>query len=143
MCSSDLFGDQPFTNGPVYVGCIIVLLFVIGLFVVEGPVKWWLLSATVLSLLLSWGRNFMPFTNFFLDNIPGYDKFRAVAMILVIAEFTMPLLAILAVNKMVTDEQFWKKYGKVVSIVTASVLGIALMIALSPGIFTSFYTEAE
>ena len=77
------FGDQPFTNGPVYLGAIVVLLFVIGLFVVRGPVKWWILGATVLSLLLSWGRNFMGFTNFFLDNIPGYDKFRAVAMILV------------------------------------------------------------
>jgi hypothetical protein len=137
------FGDQPFTNGPVYVGCIVVLLFVIGLFVVEGPVKWWLLGATILSLLLSWGRNFMPFTNFFLDNVPGYDKFRAVAMILVIAEFTMPLLAILAVNKMVTEENFWKNYGKRVMIATGGVVGIALLIAIAPGMFTAFYTESE
>ncbi|MFM7217382.1 MAG: YfhO family protein [Bacteroidota bacterium] len=137
------FGDQPFTNGPVYVGCIIVLLFVIGLFIVEGPVKWWLAAATLLSLLLSWGRNFMGFTNFFLDNVPGYDKFRAVAMILVIAEFTMPLLAVMALHRLVTEQDAFAKYGRRTLYAGGAVLVITLLIALMPDMFTSFYSQTE
>lgn len=137
------FGDQPFTNGPVYIGAIVVLLFIIGLFVVEGPIKWGILGATVLSLLLSWGRNFMGFTNFFLDNVPGYDKFRAVAMILVIAEFTLPLLAVLALNKMITESNFFAKYGKRFYYAAGLVLGLTLLITVSPGALTDFYTQDE
>ncbi len=94
------WGDQPFTSGPVYVGAIIVFLFVLGIFLVKGVYKWWLLSATILSILLAWGHNFMPFTEFFLHYVPGYNKFRSVSMTLVIAELTMPLLAILALKKL-------------------------------------------
>ncbi|MFM2207907.1 MAG: hypothetical protein RL213_1882 [Bacteroidota bacterium] len=137
------FGDQPFTNGPVYVGAIVVLFFLLGLFLVKGPVKWWLLSATVLSLLLSWGRNFMGFTNFFLDNVPGYDKFRAVAMILVIAEFTMPLLAVLAVDRILRDRELWKTGRRKIMYILAGVLGFTLLVLLSPGMFTDFYTVNE
>lgn len=90
------WGDQPGTSGPVYVGAIVVFLFVLGLFVVKNEYKWILLAATVLSILLSWGKNFMGFTDFFLDYVPGYNKFRAVSMTLVIAEVCMPLLAFLA-----------------------------------------------
>ena len=95
------FGDQPFTQGPTYAGAIICLLFVIGLFIVKSPLKWWLLSATILSILLAWGKHFMGFTDFFLDHLPGYDKFRSVSMILVIAEFTIPLLAVLALDQLI------------------------------------------
>ena len=137
------FGDQPFTSGPTYAGAVLILLFVIGLFVVKGPVKWWLAAATVLSLLLSWGRNFMGFTNFFLDHVPGYDKFRAVAMILVIAEFTIPLLAILAVDQMIKEADFYKVYGKKLLTAIGIVGGITLLIAISPGTFTSFYSQKE
>ncbi|MFM2134878.1 MAG: hypothetical protein RL021_278, partial [Bacteroidota bacterium] len=137
------FGDQPFTNGPVYVGAIVVLLFLLGLFLLEGPVKWWLLSATVLSLLLSWGRNFMGFTNFFLDNVPGYDKFRAVAMTLVIAEFTMPLLAILLVDKLVRDKEIWNKHRKTILYVISGVVGFTFLVMINPGMFTDFYTQTE
>jgi hypothetical protein len=137
------FGDQPFTNGPVYVGAIVCLFFLLGLFLVKGPVKWWLLSATVLSLLLSWGRNFMGFTNFFLDNVPGYDKFRAVAMILVIAEFTMPLLAVLAVDRILRDKDLWKTGRKKILYILSGVVGFTLLVLLSPGMFTDFYTVNE
>ncbi len=95
------WGEQPGTSGPVYVGAFVLFLFVLGLFIVKGPMKWCLLAATVLSILLSWGKNFMPFTDFFLDYIPMYDKFRTVASILVIAEFTIPLLAMLALKEIV------------------------------------------
>ncbi|MCL2511271.1 MAG: YfhO family protein [Bacteroidales bacterium] len=92
------WGAQPFTSGPVYVGAIVCFLFVLGLFVVKGRYKWWLLAATVLSILLAWGKNFMPFTEFFMHYMPGYNKFRAVSMTLVIAELTMPLLGFLALK---------------------------------------------
>ena len=85
------FGDQPMTAGPVYVGAFVVLLFILGLFIVDGPLKWALGGATLLSILLSWGHNFMGFTDFFIDYVPMYSKFRAVSSALVIAEFTIPL----------------------------------------------------
>ena len=137
------FGDQPFTGGPLYIGAIIFLLFIIGLFVVKGPVKWWLLIATVLSLMLSWGHNFMSLTNFFLDVFPGYDKFRAVTTILVIAEFTIPLLAMLAINKMVKEKDFYQQNKKLLMYVIGGVLGLTLLISVSPATFTNFYTSQE
>lgn len=94
------WGEQPGTSGPVYVGAFVMFLFVLGLFIVKGPMKWALLVATILSILLSWGKNFMPLTDFFLDYVPMYDKFRTVASILVIAEFTIPLLAMLALKEL-------------------------------------------
>ena len=97
------WGNQPMTAGPVYVGAFVLMLFVLGLFIVKGPLKWALLAVTILSILLSWGRNFMPFTDFFLDYIPMYAKFRTVASILVIAEFTIPLLAMLALKKWIEE----------------------------------------
>ena len=95
------WGEQPGTSGPVYVGAFVCFLFILGLFIVKGPMKWALLIATILSILLSWGKNFMPFTDFFLDYVPMYDKFRTVASILVVAEFTIPLLAMLALKELV------------------------------------------
>ena len=97
------WGEQPGTSGPVYVGAFVLMLFWLGFFVVKGPMKWCLIAATVLSILLSWGKNFMGFTDFFLDYVPMYDKFRTVASILVIAEFTIPLLAMLALKEVVTN----------------------------------------
>ncbi len=104
----EYFGDQPFTSGPVYAGAIIMFLFVLGLFVVKGPLKWAILIATILSILLSWGSNYMGFSNFFFDHIPGYNKFRAVSMILVIAELTLPLLAILTLDQVLKTPDFFK-----------------------------------
>jgi len=93
------WGTQPSTAGPVYVGAIIVFLFILGLFIIPGKLKWWLVSVTVFSIMLSWGRNFEFLTNFFLDHFPGYNKFRSVSMILIMTEFAMPLLAIFTVNE--------------------------------------------
>ncbi len=95
------FGDQPMTSGPVYVGAFVLFLFLLGCFIVKGPMKWALLGATLLSVMLSWGKNFMPLTDFFIDYIPMYNKFRAVSSILVVAEFTIPLLAVLALKEVV------------------------------------------
>ena len=96
------WGEQPGTSGPVYVGAFVMFLFILGLFIVKGPMKWALLAVTILSILLSWGKNFMGFTDFFIDYVPMYAKFRTVASILVIAEFTIPLLAMLALKELFT-----------------------------------------
>jgi len=81
------YGDQPFTSGPVYIGAVVVFLAILALFLVSGPLKWWLLSATIMSIMLAWGKHFMVLTEFMLDYFPGYNKFRAVSMTLVIAQF--------------------------------------------------------
>lgn len=92
------WGDQPFTSGPVYMGAVICFLFILGLFVVKGPEKWWLLTVTVLSLMMSWGRNLAWFNNFIFDYLPFYSSFRTPSMALVIAELSMVVLAVLAVK---------------------------------------------
>jgi len=132
------WGNQPFTSGPVYIGAIIFFLFILGLFILKGPLKWWLLSATILSILLSWGHNFMSFTNFFLNYLPGYNKFRAVSMILVIAEFTMPLLGILAVKVIVDKQLEQKTLFKYLKISFGVVAGICLFFVIFPGAFLDF-----
>lgn len=138
------WGEQPGTSGPVYVGAFVMFLFVLGLFIVKGPMKWALLGATVLSVLLSWGKNFMGFTDFFLDYIPMYDKFRAVSSILVIAEFTIPLLAILALKEIVARPQLIKEQVKAFYISLGLTGGIALLFALLPGFFfPSYVSSAE
>ncbi|MDP1622089.1 MAG: YfhO family protein [Bacteroidales bacterium] len=132
------WGAQPFTSGPVYAGAIIMFLFLLGLIIVKGPLKWWLLFATILSILLSWGHNLMPLTDFFLNYIPGYNKFRAVSMILVIAEFTIPLLAILAVKEICDSRQDKKHHFKGLQIAFIITAGITLLFALLPGMFFDF-----
>ncbi len=137
------YGDLPFTGGPAYAGAIICLLFVIGLFIVKGEMKWWILSATVLGLMLSWGKHFMGFTNFFLDHVPGYDKFRTVSMTLTIVEFMMPLMAVLALDKIVKESAWMKQNIKKLYFGGGIVLGISLLILVAPTVFTSFYTQEE
>ena len=129
------WGNQPMTAGPVYVGAFVMMLFVLGLFIVKGPMKWALLAVTILSVLLSWGRNFMPFTDFFLDYIPMYAKFRTVASILVIAEFTIPLLAMLALKKLVDEPELIKTKRKWLITSFALTGGVALLFALMPTFF--------
>ncbi len=142
------WGEQPGTSGPVYVGAFVCFLFVLGLFVVRGPMKWALLLATILSILLSWGKNFMPFTDFFLDNVPMYDKFRTVASILVIAEFTIPLLGMLALKRMVEEKDFFetKTYGvgnNVWSYVALALTGgVCLLFWLMPDTFFGNYVSS-
>ena len=137
------FGTQPGTSGPVYVGAFVLFLFILGLFIVRGSMKWALLAATVLSVLLAWGHNFMGFTNFFLDYIPMYAKFRTVASILVIAEFTIPLLAALALKKIVEEPEVLTKQMKFVYISLALTAGVALLIALFPGMMEPFVSDQE
>ena len=137
------FGTQPGTSGPVYVGAFVLFLFILGLFIVKGPMKWALLAATVLSVLLAWGHNFMGFTNFFLDYIPMYAKFRTVASILVIAEFTIPLLAALALKKIVDEPDVLSKQMKFAYISLALTAGVAALIALFPDMMGPFVNEQE
>ena len=139
------WGNQPMTAGPVYVGAFVLMLFVLGLFIVKGPLKWALLVVTILSVLLSWGRNFMPFTDFFLDYVPMYAKFRTVASILVIAEFTIPLLAMLALRQWIANSQQPTANNlKPLCISFALTGGIALLFALMPRLFFSdFISQSE
>ena len=136
------WGDQPGTSGPVYVGAFVLMLFVLGLFIVKGPMKWALLGATVLSILLSWGHNFMPFTDFFLDYVPMYSKFRTVASILVIAEFTIPLLAMLALKRLVDEPDLMSRRMRWVYVSFGLTGGIALLFALMPTVFFSDFISA-
>ncbi len=139
------WGNQPMTAGPVYVGAFVLMLFVLGLIIVKGPLKWALLVVTILSILLSWGRNFMPFTDFFLDYIPMYAKFRTVASILVIAEFTIPLLGMLALKQWLTDDQQpIAKSLKPLFLAFALTGGVAVLFALMPKLFFSdFISNSE
>ena len=137
------WGEQPGTSGPVYVGAFVLMLFVLGLFIVKGPLKWALFAATVLSILLSWGHNFMPFTDFFIDYMPMYSKFRTVASILVIAEFTIPLLAMLALKRIVDEPEILTKKIKYVYASFALTGGVALLFAIMPSVFFPEYISSS
>ena len=141
--SNAYWGDQPGTSGPVYVGAIVVFLFILGALTVKGNLKWALLIATLLSILLSWGKNFMGFTNFFLDYIPGYDKFRAVSMTLVIAEVTMPLLGFLGLAELVKNPDSFQKNIKKFYIALGITAGICLLFYIAPKVFFSFLSQGE
>ena len=138
------WGEQPGTSGPVYVGAFVMMLFILSLLIVKGPVKWALLAATILSVMLSWGKNFMGLTDFFIDYMPMYAKFRTVASILVIAEFTIPLLAMLALREVFKQGV---KSPKIMKPLLASFVltgGICLLMALSPTMFfDSFISTSE
>lgn len=140
---SQYFGDQPMTSGPVYVGAFVMMLFLLGCFIVKGPMKWALVGATIFSILLSWGRNFMPLTDFFIDYVPMYNKFRAVSSILVIAEFTIPLLAILALKEIIDQPRILieKKRAMIASFVLTA--GVALLIAVAPSLLFSGFIPAQ
>lgn len=137
------WGEQPGTSGPVYIGAFVCLLFVLGLIVVKGPLKWALLAATVISILLSWGKNFMGLTDLFIDYFPMYSKFRTVASILVIAEFTMPLLAMLALKKVVEEPECLGKNYKWLWVSTGITAGFAALFAVAPGILGSVISSGE
>ena len=139
------FGTQPGTSGPVYVGAFVLFLFILGLFLVKGPMKWALLTATVLSVLLSWGRNFMGLTNLFLDYVPMYAKFRTVASILVIAEFTIPLLAMMMLKKINDEPEILTDKRNRKFLIASLVLtaGVAAMVAIAPSLMGPFVTEQE
>lgn len=149
------FGDQPFTSGPVYVGAIMFFLALLGMFIIDSNIKWVLFIGTLLSITLAWGKNMMWLTNIFFDYFPAYNKFRAVSMILVIAELTIPLLAALALDKIYSSiksgdqlvelKLLKKKVSaqKLLFISTGVVGGFALLCALAPTMFNSFQGENE
>lgn len=137
------WGDQPGTSGPVYVGAIVCFLFILGLFVVKGKLKWVLLAATILSILLSWGKNFMGFTDFFLDYFPMYNKFRAVSMTLVIAEVCMPFLAFLALAEIIKNPEILKKNMYYFYVSLGLTAGFCLLFYIAPQFFFNFLSKAE
>ncbi len=137
------WGDQPFTAGPVYVGALVFFLFVLGCFIVRTPLKWALLAVTVLTVMLSWGKNMMWLTDWFIDYFPMYNRFRTVSSILVVAEFCMPLLAVLALKKIFEDPSVLKREKVSFYISGGIVGGIALLAALVPGLFDSFLKDYE
>jgi len=149
------WGNQQFTSGPVYAGAIVCFFALIGFFVIKGPFKWFLFFATLLSIMLSWGKNFMWFTELFFYHVPGYNKFRSVYWTLMIAEITLPVLATLAIDYMIKNKTFFQdKFslrffsnpvtGK--KIFLASLIltgGIALLCFIMPGAFSSFHKDNE
>ncbi|MGM0498341.1 MAG: YfhO family protein, partial [Bacteroidota bacterium] len=136
-------GNQPFTSGPVYVGALVFFLFVFSLYIVKGPIKWWVIAASVLAVMLAWGNNFMPLTNFFMEYVPGYNKFRAVSTTLVVVEFTVPLFAFLGLKQFfdnkISKEHFLKALKNSVYILG----GICLLFILMPGIFQDFAGNSD
>ncbi|HUW93231.1 MAG TPA: hypothetical protein VMV74_08710 [Bacteroidales bacterium] len=146
QASSQVFkywGKQPLTSGPVYFGAIILFLFVFGLIIIPGREKWWILTAVLLSLFLSWGKNFMPLTSLFIDYFPGYDRFRAVSMILVIAGVCVPLLAVLALKEITDGKVPLRKTMKALGIATGVTGGLAFLFFLLPGLAGSFLRPDE
>lgn len=135
------FGDQPMTSGPVYVGALVLMLFLLGCYILKGPMKWALIGATIFSLILSWGKNFLGPTAFFINYIPLYDRFRAVSSILVIAEFTIPLMAILTLVKITKKPQELTKKALITSIGITG--GLCLLIWLFPTLAGPFITPFE
>jgi len=144
------WGDQPFTSGPVYIGAFILFLFVYGLFIVNGKMKWWLLTGTILSIMLAWGKNFMPLTDLFLDYFPLYNKFRAVTVTLIIAELTIPILAILTLDKIIKEPAIVKQKinfsGLKANPLYISLIltaGLSLIFAVLPTTFFNFLSSVE
>lgn len=137
------FGDQPMTNGPVYVGAFVLMLAILALFTVHGPMKWALFIVSIFAILLSWGHNFPAFTNFMIDNFPLYNKFRAVSSILVVVEFTVPLLAVMCVKRMTEEPDTFRRNPWVMYTVFGVGALICLAGAISPGIFGEPFSQTE
>ncbi|MBA3683292.1 MAG: YfhO family protein [Bacteroidetes bacterium] len=148
------FGDQPFTSGPVYIGAIIIFLALLGMFVVKNAIKWPIFLATLLTVALGWGSNFMGLTDFFMHHIPGYNKFRAVSMIMVIAELTLPLLAILTISEIIKIKSWDEKIKlrllkkevslkKLIISSTVIVGGFCLLCFLMPDALNTFHGAGE
>jgi hypothetical protein len=133
---SSYWGEQPFTAGPVYIGAFIVFLFVLGMFIVEDKFKWPLFAVFILSLLLAWGKNFSFMTNIFLDFFPGYNKFRAPTMILVLAELVMPIIALMGLKKIIEQPEILKTKQRYFYISLGLTAGVSLLLYLFPGMFS-------
>lgn len=155
VSNSDVyFGDQPGLSAPDYIGAIVILLAIVGMFVIKNRIKWSLFAITVLAIALGWGHNLMGLTSFFMDYVPGYNKFRAVSMIMIIPELTLPLLAILALNQLVQFPNWQENIAlpfskksvslKKLLIVVASVLGgFCLVSYVMPDMVNTFHAKYE
>lgn len=140
--SNSYWGDQPFVSGPVYLSVILVFLAFLGLIYVKDPVKWALLAATILTLMLAWGKNYMGLTDWFLDNVPGYNKFRAVTIIMVIVEMCTVVLGILFLNKLIKERDEIKKRLKPLYI-GMGVFFLFLVVLRFAGIENSYLSSQE
>lgn len=123
------WGDQPFTSGPYYMGAVVIFLFILGIILIKGPEKWWILTATILGIVLSWGKNFELFNYFMFDHFPGYNKFRSVSMTVAIPFLNMPLLGFLGVQKLMESD--WKESKKKLLIAIAVASGICLVLVVA------------
>jgi len=141
--SSSYFGSQPFTSGPVYLGAILVFLFFFGLFTINNSTKWWLLAVAILGILLSWGRNFEAFTDFFFYYVPLYNKFRTVSMALVITGLAVPLLAMLVLKEIIKDKNYIKENKVWFYISLGITAGISLILYITPDSFFNFLSLRE
>lgn len=132
------WGDMPFTSGPIYFGAIAWFLFVFGLLMVRGPLKWWLLSTTILITMLSWGKNFMGFNELFYNYFPMYDKFRSVNSILAVLQFTVPFLGVLALSELVKEKIDKEAVIKKLYIALGITGGFVVIFGLFGGAFFDF-----
>ena len=132
------WGPQPFTAGPMYMGAITVFLFVLGLCLVRGREKWWMLAATIIAVLLAWGSHFMWFTKLWFDYAPFYNKFRTVSMALIVLQVTMPLLGFYVLDRIMKKEYSWEAVRKNGAIAYAITAGFCLLCAIMPGIAGTF-----
>jgi len=137
------WGTQSSTMGNVYAGAIIIFLFVLGMFIVDHKIKWWLLAATLLGIMLAWGKNFMFLTDFFMDHVPGYNKFRTVSMTLVITSLTLPMLAMIAVNQVFFSDISKKKLNYALKWSVGIVGGISILFALLPDLAGNFVSGRD
>ena len=137
------WGDQPFTAGNVYMGAIVCFLFVLGLILVKGPHKWAILAATLFSIFLAWGHNFMALTELFFKYFPMYSKFRAVSSILIVAEVAMPLLGFLAIKQLMDGSVAREKSLKAIYIAAGVTAGICLFVALFGGAVSNFSAPGD
>ncbi len=129
------WGQQPITSGPAYIGAVVIFLFILGLFLVRGKHKWWLLFGSLLSLVLSWGKNFSVLTDFMIDYFPLYDKFRAVSSIQIILELCVPILAILALKKIISSKVDVKDKLGALKMAAGVVFGLGALLFLFKGMF--------
>lgn len=137
------FGDQTFTSGPTYIGAIFIFLFVLGMIIISNPMKWPIFAITVIAIMLSWGRNFMGFSDIFFDYFPMYNKFRTVTMILVIPMLTIPFIGVWALKLIADDPKILTEKKKQFYIAFGLTGGLSLLFYIAPGIFTEFFKAGE
>ncbi|WP_196890532.1 YfhO family protein [Aureivirga marina] len=137
------WGSQPIVAAPAYIGAVIIFLFVLGIFMVDGRIKYWLVATSIFSLILSWGKNFGFVTDIFIDFVPLYDKFRAVSSIQVILELAVPLLGILALKEMFSSEVSKERKQKALLYSVYITGGIALFFTLFGTSFFAFESALD